>query len=392
MKGLKALFLKLFDRKNKDVDLISEIDEKRGREHFDFSDSIQRESYVRSCLEQLSEASRELEEFSKEYEDVNLYLTDIEKIEEMEPTLYEELKKYAGSMISMKQSHEEIKNRKSLLSEEEYEHMTRIEEHMPQALKKLKEAEEYQILVKRDLARLDNEKQAFKYRKQELINGQRNMKGMTAICLGSMGFLVILLSYLNMGFGFDVSMGIVIAILIAAASLTLLFVKYNEASKELVRIDKSSNKLTLLNNTVKIRYVNNTNLLDFLYMKYGVQSAKSLKKLWDKYVEENNYRIKEEETKNEYEFAKTGFLRILRRAGLDEPNIWLHQLEAVMDEKELSNLRHGLIVQRTKLRKQMEYNAKLCEDAQQEVNEIATQYPSNAEHILEMLNDYQKAI
>ena len=46
----------------------------------------------------------------------------------------------------------------------------------------------------------------------------------------------------------------------------------------------------MLQNRVKIRYVNNTNLLDYLYMKYQVSSGKELKVLWDKYKVEKEER------------------------------------------------------------------------------------------------------
>ena len=168
--------------------------------------------------------------------------------------------------------------------------------------------------------------------------------------------------------------------------------KYHEAAKELIRIDKANNKLILLHNTVKIRYVNNTNLLDYLYAKYQVQSAKSLKKMWDNYVTESNLRQQETQVKNDLELAKSSLLRILRRNRLEAPNIWTYQVKALVDEHEMSLLRHDLIIRRQKLRKQMEYNARLCEDAQSQVQQIAQQYPAQAVEILDMLTEYQKAI
>ena len=69
------------------------------------------------------------------------------------------------------------------------------------------------MLVKRDLNRLEGEKQAYLFRKNELQNGQKNMKGMTTICVGSMVFLMILLAILGITFGMDVTMGYLIAVI-----------------------------------------------------------------------------------------------------------------------------------------------------------------------------------
>ena len=62
-----------------------------------------------------------------------------------------------------------------------------------------------------------------------------------------------------------------------ALLLTIFFVKYNEARQELISASKSYNKVIALQNKVKIRYVNNTSLLDYYYIKYGVNSGEKLK-------------------------------------------------------------------------------------------------------------------
>lgn len=361
-------------------------------ESVDMNDSMQRDRYVKTCIEQMAETTRQLENMGKEYDLVTTYLTDMERIEEMPEAQREQLDTFAKQILDLEESYLETRDRESIISAEEYARMEQLEEEMPKAYQKIKEAEDYRVLVKRDLAKLDGEKHAFAYRKAELINEQRNMKGMTAICLGAMFLLVLILCMLNMYLGLEVTLGYVICVLIAASSLTLLYVKYHEAAKELIRIDKANNKLILLHNTVKIRYVNNTNLLDYLYAKYQVQSAKSLKKMWDSYVTESNMRQQETQVKNDLELAKSSLLRILRRNRLEAPNIWPYQVKALIDEHEMSQLRHDLIIRRQKLRKQMEYNARLCEDAQGQVQQIAQQYPAQAVEILDMLTEYQKAI
>lgn len=361
-------------------------------ERYDLNDSMQRDRYVRSCIEQMAETTKELENMGKEYDLVTSYLTDIERIEEMSGSQREQLNSFARQIQDLEESYIKSKDRESMLSPEEFAQMEKLEPEMPKAYQKIKEAEDYQVLVKRDLAKLDGEKHAFQYRKAELLNDQKNMKGMTVICLGSMVFLVLLLYILSANLGLEVQLGYVISVLIAASALTLLYVKYHEARKELTRIDKANNKLILLHNTVKIRYVNNTNLLDYLYAKYQVASAKTLKKTWDKYLEESNLRQQETQVKNDLEFAKSSLLRILRRNRLEDPNIWTYQVKALLDEHEMSQLRHDLIIRRQKLRKQMEYNARLCEDAQGQVQQIAQDYPAQAVEILDMLTEYQKAI
>ena len=70
----------------------------------------------------------------------------------------------------------------------------------------------------------------------------------------------------------------------------MIYVKHTEAKRELKRVELSINKIILLQNRVKIRYVNNTNLLDYLYLKYDVTSAEELEKAWNLYYQEKEER------------------------------------------------------------------------------------------------------
>lgn len=270
--------------------------------------------------------------------------------------------------------------------------MERIEQYMPDGYHKLKEAEEYQVIVKKDLGRLDGERHAYYFRRNELINSQKNMKGITVICVSSMLFLILLLSFIGMWMDLDVTLGYAIAVVISAAALTFVYVKFHDSQRELVKVEKAINKLVLLQNTVKIRYVNNTNLLEYLYVKYEVDSSVELKKLWDKYIEETNRREEEKKMQEDMDENQKALVELLQRCRIQDPSRWLHQAQALIDSKEMVEIRHNLIIRRQKLRKQMEYNAKAAQDAQGEVQDIVEQYPEYAEKILDLVSDYEKAL
>ncbi len=147
-----------------------------------------------------------------------------------------------------------------------------------------------------------------------------------------------------------------------------------------------------MQNTVKIRYVNNTNLLEYLYVKFNVNSSNELKKLWDKYIEENIHREQEKQMEHDMDINESALIKLLRSCNVADPAIWLHQAEALVDSKEMVEIRHGLIIRRQKLRKQMEYNAKVAQEAQDEVRDIVAKYPEYAEKILDLVSDYEKVL
>lgn len=391
--GLLGKIKRFFLKDNEEYEYDGEwSDAGLSRDNVDMHDSLQREEYIKACLAQMSEASEELDTLGGEYNLVTSYLTDIEEVEALSPELKEQLKGYAKKIVELEGNKERLEERKGLMPESEFIHMERIEQYMPDGYKKLKEAEEYQVIVKKDLGRLEGERHAYYFRRNELINAQKNMKGITLICVSSMLFLVLLLSFIGMLYQLDVTIGYAIAIVIAAAALTFVFVKFHDSQRELVKVEKSINKLVLLQNTVKIRYVNNTNLLEYLYVKYEVDSSAQLKKLWDKYIEETNRREEEKKMQEDMDENQTAMINLLQRCRIQDPGRWLHQAQALIDSKEMVEIRHNLIIRRQKLRKQMEYNAKAAQEAQGEVKDIVEQYPEYAEKILDLVSDYEKAL
>jgi hypothetical protein len=204
--------------------------------------------------------------------------------------------------------------------------------------------------------------------------------------------LIILLTIMSVVWNLEVVIGYAIAIVIAASSLAIVYVKFHESQRELVKVEKAINRLVLLQNTVKIKYVNNTNLLEYLYVKYDVESSNELKRLWDKYIEENNQREKEKQIQLDMDFNQASLVKLLRSLKVSEPNIWVRQAYAIMDSKEMVEIRHNLILRRQKLRKQMEYNAKMAQQAQDEVKDIVNNYPQYAKNILNLVSDYEKAL
>lgn len=391
--GLLGRIKELFKRQENEPENVYDWEEETlKRDNIDMHDKKQREHYVKACLEQMSEASRELDALGGEYNLVTSYLTDMEEIEAQPEEVKEQLRACAKKILDIGTSKDNLDKKRHIMKAEDYARMERIEQYMPDGYKKLKEAEDYQILVKKDMGRLDGEKHAYFFRRNELINSQRNMKGITAISVGSMLFLIVMLAVIGAAWHLDVSIGYAIAVLVAASVLALVFVKFHEAQRELVKVERGINKLILLQNTVKIRYVNNTNLLEYLYVKYDVNSSNELKKLWDKYLEENIQREQERQMQQDMDFNQAALIKILRGCNLADPNIWLHQAEALIDNKEMVEIRHGLIIRRQKLRKQMEYNAQAAQEAQNEVKDIVDKYPQYAQKILDLVSDYEKAL
>lgn len=359
----------------------------------DFDNSELRGEYVRNCLEKISEASKEMENLDYEYNLVTSYLKDMEEIEALPNEDAEYLKNCAKRVEMLQCSRDDFVERKRQMSDERFYQMERMIGEIEEGRKKLKEAENYQELVKKDLSRLDGEKHAYYYRKKELAGILEDTKGMAIICVTAAALCTILLLVLQFLLEMDTKAGYLITAGAAALAITGIYVKHMDAQRELKRVELGINKLILLQNRVKIRYVNNKNLLDYLYMKYKVSSADELESLWQKYAHEKEEREKYRQAELELDASQQELLKILKRYKLAYPEIWLHQTEAITDHKDMVEIRHGLIIRRQSLRKRIEYNKEtVAGGAQKDIKELVQRYPKYAREILETVEKYEESI
>ena len=351
----------------------------------------QREEYVRGCLEQIAEASREVENLQHEYQVVTSHLKDIEEIEALPENESRLLMECAKRIDTHERQQSGYKERKNRMTDEKFYQMECMEEEVQEAYEKLEKAEEYQNLIKRDLRRLDSERQAYGFRKIELRHLMKDTRSMTIVCATAVIFCLLLLVVLQYAFSFDVKIGYLAAGGIGALAITAIFLKYNDAVRELSQVESGISRLIRLQNTVKIRYVNNTHLLDYLYMKYNVKSAQELGRDYKQYLEEKDERHNYKRAEIELDSSQQELLHILRRYQVKDPMIWLYQTQALLDKKEMIEIRHNLIIRRQSLRRRMDYNKEvIAGKAKAEVKDLVENYPKYAKEILGIVAEYDK--
>ena len=354
------------------------------------TDGVERQKFIRSCVEQMRSASDELDRVSEEYNMVTAYLKDIEEIEALPKEEAQRVRDNAKKIQLYETATKEYKEKKGRLTENEFLHMEKYEDIMPKPYKDMKAAEDYRDLIKGDLSKLEGEKLAYQYRRAELNKDVANVKGMVTICAMAMGVCLLMLLILQYGFEMDAQLGYILTVGVGATTLTVLYVKYLDYVKQLEKTKNGINKIILLKNTVNIRYVNNKNLLDYLYLKYKVNSGKELLTMWEKYQQEKEERSKNIQNQEELNYHKKALIAVLKRFQLHDPDIWIHQTPALLNSKEMVEIRHGLVDRRQKLRVQMEYNKRLATEAQKEIRNTMNNYPQYRQEILDMVERYER--
>lgn len=387
-----GLFSKLFRRQTEYEPLSEEETSEKWEsgENVDLSDSKKRIGYVKTCLEQMSEASSEIERLQDEYQVVNSYLKDMEEIEALPDFEKVNIESHAKTIEALNVTRNTFKEKKLQLSESDFKKMERMEDDVVDGIKRLTEAEGYQDKIRKDLQRLEGEKHACKYRMNEATTGMMNLRGMSVICIVAAAFCILILLILQFMLHLDARIGYMMMAVGLALILTIFYVRYKEADRELQVASKSYNKVIMLQNKVKIRYVNNTSLLEYLYLKFHVGSAQKLQDLWDKYLVEKDEREKLKEAEEDLEFHCEQLVKQLKNYNLYDPMIWIHQTEALLNPKEMVEVRHNLILRRQSLRKQMEYNNSVADQIKTEIMGIVKKYPKDAEMVLHMVEEFDR--
>lgn len=381
----------LFSRRKTEEEFEEEWDQVVfARDGVDFTDEEQRSRYIAGCLEQIAEAQREIDLLTGEYNLVTSYLMDTEELEALPDAEKEKIESFAMRLQTVERERRRYNSKKDRMRDSEFHRMRCQEEEIAEGIEKLREAEEYAALVKQDLRRLDGERHAYAFRRNELLVIQANMRGLAVIFLAALVVCVLLLAILQFGFGMETRFGYFLSVVAAGIAITVVFVKNLDAGKEIERIDMAVNKLIQLQNKVKIRYVNNRNLLDYLYMKYDAESAEKLAKRWKIYQQEKEERKEYAEAEAKADYYGQELTKLLANYRVRNPRRFLERSGALIDRREMVEMRHELILRRQALRKQLDYNTQIGESARSEVKDVAEQYPQYAGEILEMVDKFEK--
>ncbi len=358
------------------------------RTDVDFQDEEQRSRYITNCLEQMAEAAREIHLLTGEYAQVTSYLTDMEEIEALPEQEREGLNKIARQLLFQEQECERYRGKENRMGDNEYYQMRKQENEIQEGIDKLKECERYGNLVRQDLKRLDRERSAYEYRRLELETMMNNFRGMSVIFITAFTICMVLLVILQFAFEMDTKMGYLLASGAVVVAVAVLFARYTDSEKELGRVERAVNKLIQLQNKVKIRYVNNKNLQEYLRIKYDTESAAALEKLWIQYQQEKEERKEFAEAEAKTEYFQKLLVEKMSNYRVGSPERWVSQLQALLDPREMVEIRHALILRRQALRKQMEYNNGVADTARKEVMDIVNKYPAYAGEILAMVDKY----
>ena len=180
--------------------------------------------------------------------------------------------------------------------------------------------------------------------------------------------------------------GVVITALVGAAVLIVLNQRY---TAELSLADRKINKAIGLMNKYKLLYVNVKSRLDYEYEVHGVKNSYELNDLWRLYInakkEHEAFHINADNTYK----AIDGLVAELENAHIHDSSVWPSQVDAIIDKKNMNDIRHTLNIRKQKLRQSIDFNMSTMENSRNQLKKLIDKNPSMAKEILEILEKYE---
>lgn len=320
--------------------------------------------------EKVMQNAREIDDGKKEYYIVTSYLNDIELIENLAPDRAEEIRKAADYVAKLNQARDQFLNTSKRISDAQFQMMQRQEEQIPDAIKNLRTNEEYQATVKRDMQYLEGEKQEWELLKKDCRRTLARMRRASFMLLFAAASAAALLLLLSMGFDYDLQyawIGVIAAALLGAAYIVF---RLESSRHDIQQAETNINYAIILLNKVKIKYVNITNAVDYGRDRFHVRDSREFEYQWEMYQNAMREQEKYRKTNEDLNYYYDKLVSLLKKCELYDSRVWIEQPQALVEQKEMVEIKHNLLVRRQKLRSKIAYNLDIVKKERAEIDRL----------------------
>lgn len=354
-------------------------------EKVDLHNDKARLDYLGRLCEGIQEAKRQCEDIKFEYGQVTSYLKDIQLIDQAPEEEKEKLLTAAQLIQELTKERRKLQKKEYKFTDGQRRAMENYEDIVDKDIQNLLEYEDFQMKIKHDMRQLSGEKNLLLADKKDIIRRQRMLKTigkcLTALLIAT-GAMLAALAYC---FKVDIGMPFVGTVAVTFVIAVLILNESRKNRIDMVITEKKCNRAIFLSNRVKIKYVNNVRTLDYMYHKYQVRNATELDFVHSQYVRAKREWAKQRESSIRINECNQIVLAELRRLGVKDCDIWLGQAAALVEPKEMVEVRHDLNVRRQKLREQLDYNTGVMEDCLEEMEKIRSMKPEYAVEVERIL-------
>jgi hypothetical protein len=362
---------------------------KEARQTIRLNTNSERLTYIRDNCEQMMECLRQVEESKMEYQAVTSYLTDMQKIDMVPLEQRGNMEEAARNIYNLTKERNKLKNKSSILTDSQYRLLEQYEPVIPKDMAQIKNSEDYQGKIQQDIINLEKERRNLDIEQDEIISKQAFLKGLAITISVVVIILFLLFITLSSVTKSNYTIPFLMTVLMGMISALFIFMEARKNVAGIKLVQSKQNRQITLMNKVKIKSVNNRNYLDYTYSKYNIENSDQLKLFWEEYI-----RVKEENRKYQnntqlLEFNNNELIKELKKFGIADTEIWIFQPLAILDNKEMVEVRHRLNIRRQKLRERMDLNIKQKEEAFDEVKTLMDKYPDISSEGEKLLRKYR---
>lgn len=337
--------------------------------------------------DQIVDATYQMEDLRAEYDMVTSYFTDIQTIEELPQNIKQEIMNIAQKIAYLENETSQFLHSDDRISDENFRMIQGIE-NLTEVFGQLKDLEDMDMKIKRDLKNLEAEKNSQEYLQDSIEERQAKIR-MFLIGFGAVSvLLVVTLAVIGILADTNLVIPILLILLVIAGMAALSVITYRNMSYEFKMSQMRENRAINLMNKVKIKYINNTSTLDYLYSKYNIKSLRELEYLYDQYLIMVDEVRQYQKTAGDLREFSDNLSKLLFAHGVKDPDIWTKQFLALIDNREMVEVKHSLNVRRQKLREQIAYNEELRLSGLKDIREMLKANPELREQVKRELEIY----
>lgn len=349
----------------------------------------ERMGYVKDNCEIIIESGRQVDEAKVEYSAVTSYLTDMQKIDMVPEEQRLGLEDAARKIVNLSKERGKLQRKSSIISDRQYRLYESYEKQIPKELSAIREAEEYQAVIQQDIMHLEKERLVLDEEQEEIISKQAFLKGISITTSVIVIILILLFALLSNYSEANFMIPFLLTVVMGMASALYVFMEARKNSGSIHLVQMKQNRQIMLMNKVKIKSVNNRNYLDYAYSKYMVQNFEQLNIAWEEYVRMKDEARRYQSNTELLDFFNNELIHELKKFGIVDSEIWMYQPTAILDNKEMVEVRHRLNVRRQKLRDRIEMNNQQKEDALNAIKQVMKNYPDCVTEAEKLLRRYR---
>jgi hypothetical protein len=374
-----------------DLDVIAQRQEKKKevKRPAKLGTHTERMGYVKDNCEIIIESGRQIEEAKVEYQAVTSYLTDMQKIDMMPQDQRQNLEEAARKLVNLNKERGKLQKKSSILSERQYHLYESYEKQLPKEMTLIQEAEDYQAVIQKDIMHLEKERLDLDEEQGEIISKQAFLKGIAITTSVIVIVLFLLFALLSNYSEANFTIPFLLTVLMGMVSALYIFMEARKNSGSIHLVQMKQNRQIMLMNKVKIKSVNNRSYLDYSYSKYMVQNYEQLAIAWEEYVRMKDEARRYQSNTELLEFFNNELIHELKKHGVVDSEIWIYQPTAILDNKEMVEVRHRLNVRRQKLRDRIELSNDQKDEALAAIKQVMKNYPDSVQESEKLLRRYR---